>query len=296
MTTGSPDYRYPDAIVETDWLESNLNDPALRIFDCTTHLLYSEEGSDAPYVVKSGCEDYDKGHIPGADFLDLQGELSVAASPFRFTMPSADHFAAAMSRHGLGDGTRAVLYSTGNAQWATRIWWMLRAFGFDNAAVLNGGWQKWRAEERPVSTEPANHPAATFLGKPRPELFVGRDEVLAAVGDAEICTINALAPDLHSGENPRYGRPGRIPGSVNIPAAALLDPATNAFLDAETVAAQFTRVGASPENQVITYCGGGIAATLDAFLLHQLGYERITVYDSSMSEWAKEETLPIEMD
>ena len=117
----------------------------------------------------------------------------------------------------------------------------------------------------------------------------------AAIGSATACTINALAPDLHRGENARYGRPGRIPGSVNIPAASLLNPGDNTFRPADEVAAHFASVGADPENRMIVYCGGGIAATLDAFLLHQLGYEDITVYDDSMSQWASDESLPIEV-
>jgi thiosulfate/3-mercaptopyruvate sulfurtransferase len=294
MTTDGPKYRYPDAIVETGWLADHLNDAALRIFDCTVHLLYAGEGSDVPYTVESGRADYDKGHIPGADFIDLQGELSVAESPYRFTVPSLEHFTAALSKHGVGDDTRVILYSTGNAQWATRIWWMLRAFGFDNAAVLNGGWQKWTAEGRAVSTEPVTYPAATFIARPRDGLFVGPDAVFDAIGDSGACTINALSPELHRGESGRYGRPGRIPESENIPAASLLDPQDNTFLDPATVAERFASIGASPEKEIITYCGGGIAATLDAFLLHQLGYKRITVYDNSMSEWAKDESRPIE--
>jgi thiosulfate/3-mercaptopyruvate sulfurtransferase len=293
--TGNAQYRYPDAIVETDWLEANLADKSLRIFDCTTHLLDSEAGSNAPYVVKSGRADYDKGHIPGSGFLDLQGELSVADSPFRFTVPSAAQFAAAMSAHGVSDETRVILYSTANAQWATRIWWMLRSFGFDNAAVLNGGWQKWQAEGKAVSTEPALSTPAEFTARPREGLFVGKEGVASAIGENAICTINALSPELHRGESARYGRPGCIPESTNIPAASLLNKIDNTFLDAATVAEQFTAVGASPDKQIITYCGGGIAATLDAFLLHQLGYEQITVYDNSMSEWASDETLPIEL-
>jgi len=294
VTTETIHYRYPEAIVETGWLAANLDNPNLRIFDCTTHLLYSGPDSDVPYTVKSGREDYEAGHIPGADFLDLQGELSVTDSPYRFTVPSAAQFAAALSRHGVGDGVRVILYSTANAQWATRIWWMLRAFGFDNAAVLNGGWQKWQTESRPVSTSPAAYPEANFTARPRSELFIGKDGVLSAIGDSGICTINALGADLHKGTDPRYGRPGRVPGSVNIPAASLLDPETNTLLDAETVAERFEGVGANKEQRIITYCGGGIAATLDAFLLHQLGYENITVYDDSMSQWAKDESLPIE--
>jgi thiosulfate/3-mercaptopyruvate sulfurtransferase len=286
-------YRYPDAIAETDWLAANLDDPKLRIFDCTTHLLDAIE-PDQPYRVESGRADYDLGHIPGAGFLDLQGELSDAGSPLRFMAPGADQFAAVMSAHGVGDGDRVVLYSTANTQWATRIWWMLRAFGFDNAAVLNGGWQKWQAESRPVSTTPLNPVPAKFTAHSRPGLFVGPDAVSQAIGDNAVCTINALSPELHRGDNDRYGRPGRIPGSTNVPAASLLDPADNTFRDPQTVAARFTDAGAMPNKKVIAYCGGGIAATLDAFLLHQLGYRDIAVYDESMSQWARDESRPME--
>ena len=119
---------------------------------------------------------------------------------------------------------------------------------------------------------------------------------MAAIGDPSVCTINALSPDLHSGETPRYGRPGRVPGSVNVYAAGLLDPTTLALPAPEAASAAFDAVGASPAKRTIVYCGGGIAATLDAFLLHQLGYDDIAVYDNSMSEWATDESLPIETD
>ena len=292
-----PSYRHPEAIVETDWLETHLDDPELRVFDCTVHLLFDDPPPGKPYRIRSGREDYDNGHIPGADFLDLQGELSDNASPLNFTLPSASDFAAAMARHGVGDGTRVVLYSTTHPQWATRVWWMLRAFGFDNAAVLNGGFQKWKAEGRTVSTAaPEAAPAVHFTPKPRPSLFTGKDEVRNAIGAPSVCTINALAPELHRGENSRYGRPGRIPGSTNIPALALLDPANNTFRTADEAAALFEASGAaSKTDRVIVYCGGGIAATVDAFLLHQLGYDNVAVYDDSMSQWAKDESLPIEV-
>ena len=91
-------------------------------------------------------------------------------------------------------------------------------------------------------------------------------------------------------------RPGRIPGSTNVPAAALFDPVTRQLQPPETVAAAFAAAGATPDKRVLNYCGGGIAATLDAFLQHQLGYADIAVYDASMSEWAKDDTLPIEVD
>lgn len=288
-------FRHPDALVSTDWLEANLGDPALRVFDCTTYLVY-DTGADKPYKVVSGRADYDEAHIPGSGFLDLQGDLSDKASPFRFTLPPAGTLAAAFGRLGVGDDARVVLYSRKNLQWSTRIWWMLRSLGFDNAAILDGGWDKWSLEDRPSSAEPGSYPAATLTPRPRPGLFTDKAEVQAAIGSAASCTINALSADLHSGETDRYGRPGRIPGSVNVPAAAQLDPKTLALPSAEKAAAAFAAVGADPSQRQIVYCGGGIAATLDAFLLHQLGYQDITVYDASMSEWATDDALPMETD
>jgi len=290
-------YRYPEAIVSTEWLAAHLGDPALRgslrIYDCTTYLALND-GPGRPYTIVSGRADYEAAHIPGSGFLDLQEQLSDQASRFRFTMPPAEELAARLGRLGLGDGCRAVLYSRKSPMWATRIWWMLRAVGFDDAALLDGGWDKWAAEGRPTSSEPSEYPPATLTAKPRDGLFVGPDSVEAAIGDAGVCTINALSPELHRGESPRYGRPGRIPGSVNVPAASLVDPETKELAAADAAAAAFKAVGAEPGKRTIAYCGGGIAATLDAFLLHQLGYEDIAVYDNSMSEWATDERRPME--
>ncbi|MDB5378390.1 MAG: sulfurtransferase, partial [Rubritepida sp.] len=180
-------------------------------------------------------------------------------------------------------------------QWATRVWWMLRAIGFDDAAVLDGGFDKWQAEGRPVEAGTRDYPAAALVARPSAGLFVGKEEVKAAIGEAGTCTINALAPDLHSGENPRYGRPGRIPASVNVPVGAVGDPRSMTLRSPDEVAAIFAAVGADRAKRVILYCGGGIAATLDAFLLHQLGYSDLAVYDASMSEWARDESLPLEL-
>ena len=292
--TAATRYAHPDAIVDTQWLADNLRDPSLRAFDCTTHLRY-ETGTGRPYRVESGRADYDRGHIPGSAFLDLQGELSDSSARFNFTMPALDDLAARFAAKGVGDGTRAVLYARGNMQWATRVWWMLRAVGFDDAAVLDGGFDKWSAEGRPVETAETRYPPAALAARPRrPELFAGKEEVKAAIGDAGACTVNALAPDLHRGDNPRYGRPGRVPGSVNVPALDLVDPTSLTLKPPGAVAAAFAAVDADPSKRILLYCGGGIAATLDAFLLHQLGYEDVAVYDASMSEWAKDGTLPIE--
>jgi thiosulfate/3-mercaptopyruvate sulfurtransferase len=290
--------RDPDALISTDDLAARLGRPELRVYDCTTYLEPPDPGSDDPYKTVSGRQTFLAGHIPGADFLDLQGELSATDTRLRFMMPSAEHLARAFGRHGLGDGTRVVLYSLGSMMWATRVWWMLRALGFDAAAVLDGGFDRWQAEGRAVETgEPKGYPAATFSARPRPGRFVDKAAVRAAIGDPGAVTVNALGPQFHRGLEPsRYGRPGRVPGSVNVPAATLVDPETKRFVAPADALARFAAAGVTRERRVIAYCGGGISATIDLFLLHQLGFDDLTLYDGSMGEWAKDPSLPIETD
>jgi thiosulfate/3-mercaptopyruvate sulfurtransferase len=182
--------------------------------------------------------------------------------------------------------------------WATRVWCMLRAIGFDGAAVLDGGFDRWQAEGRAIETgEPRGYPPARFTPRPRPGRFVDKTAVKAAIGDPRTVTVNALGPQFHQGLEPsRYGRPGRVPGSVNVPAATLVDPATKRFVAPADALARFAAAGIAPGKHVIAYCGGGISATIDLFLLHQLGFDDLTLYDGSMGEWAKDPSLPIETD
>ncbi len=282
----------PGLLVETDWLADEIGAPDLRIYDCTTHL---RPAIGALYEVESGRADYEAGHLPGAGFLDLQGELSDRESRLRFMLPSPAQFAEAVGRHGLGDGTRVVLYSTGSPQWATRVWWMLRAFGFDNAAVLNGGFARWQAEGRPVSTAPADYPPATFTPRPRPGLFLDKQAVEQARTDPRDVVVNALAPAMYRGDvEKHYGRPGHIAGSVNVPAPHLLDPDSGRYREPEALRRLFAEAGVSADRRAVIYCGGGIAATADAFALTLLGHEDVAVYDASLSEWANDPACPME--
>ena len=298
MTEGRADlaqWREPQALIETAALEASLGAPELRIVDCTTWLKPAEPGDDAPYRVVPGRAEYDAAHIPGAVFLDIQGTISDPGTRLRFMAPSAERFAEAMGGLGIGDDSSVVLYSAGSIMWATRVWWMLRAFGFDRVAVLNGGWEKWQAEGRPVSSATESYPQARFTAKLRPGQFVDSEYVLSRLGDADTVAVNALAPEFHLGEGPsRYGRPGRIPGSVNVPAATLLDPANGAFVPLDEAKRLHEEAGITSDRQVVAYCGGGISATVGLFLLHQLGYRDLTLYDGSLGEWAHDPDLPIE--
>jgi thiosulfate/3-mercaptopyruvate sulfurtransferase len=285
-----------DGLITTAELAGLLDHPDLRLFDCTTYLEYQPAGSGVPYIAVPGRHTFEAGHIPGADFLDLQGEFSDRNTELHFMMPAATQMEAAFGRHGIGANSRIVLYSIGTAQWATRFWWMLRSLGFEYLSVLDGGLDKWKAEGRAVETGPAKgYPPATFTAKPQAGYFVDSRETLKASTDRGTVVVNALNPQLHKGLEPsRYGRPGHIPGSVNVSAATLFDPQSKTFIPLAEAEAKFAAQGITKDKRVVAYCGGGISATIDLFLLCRLGYENITLYDGSMGEWAKDESLPIE--
>ncbi len=285
-----------DGLITTAELAAILEHPDLRLFDCTTYLEYQPEGSGVPYIAVPGRDTFEAGHIPGADFLDLQGEFSQANIELHFMMPATAQLETAFGRHGIGAESRIVLYSIGTAMWATRFWWMLKSLGFDNVAVLDGGLDTWKAEGRAVETGPAKgYPPATFTAKPRPGYFVDKHETLQASTDRNSVVVNALNARLHRGLEPsRYGRPGHIPGSVNVSAATLINPETKTFLPLADAEAKFAAQGVTKDKRVVAYCGGGISATIDLFQLYRLGYDNLTLYDASMGEWAKDEALPIE--
>ncbi|MDA9493759.1 sulfurtransferase [Bradyrhizobium sp. CCBAU 11361] len=286
----------PAPLVSTEQLAAILDDPALRLYDCTTYNEPVPPGSDVPYRAVPGDKTFAAGHIPGADFLDLQGEFSDTSAGPLFMMAGVPQLEAAFGRHGADASKTIVLYSIGTMMWSTRFWWMLRSLGVD-ALVLDGGFDKWKDEGRPVETgAPKGYPATTFKATPRAGFFVDKTTVKARIGDPSTVIVNALGPQFHQGLEPsRYGRPGRVPGSVNVPAATLAnaDKTLTTLADAE---AKFAAQGVTRDKTVICYCGGGISATIDLLMLTQLGYDKLTLYDASMGEWARDPALPIETD
>lgn len=264
--------------------------PPLRLFDVTTHL---RPASPGPWRVESGLADHQAAHIPGAAHIDLQGALSDPASPLRFTLPSAERLAAALSAAGLRQGDDCVLYSSGSPMWATRVWWMLRSLGIP-ARVLDGGLPKWQAEGRPLASGEQRHPAGQLQVAFQPRLWADKQDVLLDIGNARVCTLNALSASLHSGQAEiHYGRKGHILGSVNLPYSALLD-AQGCFKPVDELRQLFEPTGALAAKRVVCYCGGGIAATMDALALVLLGHGDVAVYDGSLQEWAADPGLPMQ--
>jgi thiosulfate/3-mercaptopyruvate sulfurtransferase len=282
----------PTPLVSTAWLEARLDRPDLRVLDCSVVMRTEPDGT---YSFVAGRDEWMAGHIPGSAFVDVRSELAAPSAPLPNTLPPLDDVAAALGRHGVGDDSEVVLYDRGNHAWATRVWWLLRACGFDAAGVLDGGWQKWAAEGRPTSTAAPSYPRASFTLRPRPGVFADKATVLASVGSQRATLVNALSPDEHRGTAPtRYPRAGRIPGSCNVYCQTLIDPVTKTYKPLEQLREMFGAAGALDGERTIVYCGGGIAATSDAFVLALLGVDNVAVYDGSLAEWTADPSLPME--
>ena len=263
---------HPEFLVATDWLAERLADDDVRVFETTVFLHLC----DGRRRIESGRREYEAGHIPGSGFLDLQADFSDNGQPWRFMMPSAGAFAGAAGQRGISESSKLVLYDRLGSQWAARLWWMFRSMGCEGVAVLDGGWRCWTAEGRAVSTDPATYAPTTFTPTADPARFADLVEVKAYIelGDGGgSCLINALGREQHSGADGgiTYGRAGHIPGAPNVPSMELTDSETGLYRPAEEPALLFQQAGADRTQRVITYCGGGIAASNDAFILAMLG-------------------------
>ncbi|MFS0750072.1 sulfurtransferase [Oceanobacillus sp. 1P07AA] len=288
-------------IVTTDWLAERLDDPKLRILDATTFLKQPAEGGY--YDVWSGKDVYDKGHIPGAVYADLLGELSDSNSPFKFTVPPRDQFIDKITKLGVSDDTYVVVYDQAQAvvgapvigsDWASRLAWQLRYEGFENVAVLDGGLLKWKEEGRPSTTEPGSYPEGHFTRTRNADLLATKEDVKNAMEDDNVVLINSLSPADFAGETDTYERSGHIPSSVNVFFGQHSDQKTLQLHPEEQLRKTFEEAGAlDSDKKVITYCGSGIAATWNALILNQLGQDNVAMYDGSMTEWANDKDLPL---
>lgn len=279
-------------LVDVTWLADHREKPGLKIIDATTFLTQPE--GDGYYDVASGRQAYEKGHIPGAVFADLLTEFADTSASTTFTALDSEEFAARIGALGIGNDDRVVVYDQGVGMWATRLWWNLRLEGFDDVAVLDGGFAAWRGADLPVATGTEELPATVFSASRRPELLASSGEVLAALDATDIQLVNSLDRDTFEGTRRTYARPGRIPGSSNVFFGDLIT-ADGEARSRQEVRPLFDAAGALEEDtQVVTYCGSGIAATYLAFQLARLGRVDVAVYDGSLTEWAADESLPLE--
>jgi thiosulfate/3-mercaptopyruvate sulfurtransferase len=277
-----------DTLVTTQWLSEHLDDPDLVVLDCTVLV---EQAEDGTFRTVSGRATYESGHIPTAGFADLKGDLCDGDSPHDYALPSPERFAEVMGALGVGDDSRVVLYDAGGSAWAARVWWMLRWVGFDRAALLDGGLGAWTTDGQPLSTEAPDHSAKELIPVPRGGLIADRDEVLAAIEDDAVQLIDVMPEPHYRGEMVMYDRPGHIPSAMNIAVTGLTDETGHYRpLDELATMHDFDRDG-----RAITYCGGGIAASSNAFVMTRLGFTDVAVYIASLQEWAADPDLPMEV-
>ncbi|MFT6436355.1 MAG: thiosulfate/3-mercaptopyruvate sulfurtransferase [Candidatus Azotimanducaceae bacterium] len=283
-------YTNPQHLISTEELAGAMSQNAenLKIFDVTVTLVPNPPG----YKAVSGIEDYGQGHIPGAAFMDLGRDLSDTTSGFGFTLPSAEHLQAAYRAAGVNDDSQVVFYSSGHMMWATRAWWMLYSCGHKNVAVLDGGLGKWKSEGRALATEAGSYEPGQMNVNLDADRWVNKAQTAAAVEDGDVCTINALAPGVYSGDaDMHYGRRGHIENSKNLYYDTMME--AGCFKPAAEIKQLFEEKGVLQKPKVIAYCGGGISATIDAMALTLIGHENVAIYDGSMSEWVKDESLPL---
>ena len=281
-------YTDPQLLIEPVELADRIGASELRIFDATVFLKPAEKG----YRAESGLESYREGHIPGAAFMDQITAVSDTSSGLGFTLPAEDYLQSALRKLGINNDSQVVVYSTGHMMWATRAWWLLHYAGHASVRVLNGGYAGWQAVAGPVNQQDESYEPGDFSLRARPSTFVDQAGVLAAIGDPAVCTVNALNPGVYSGSAAMsYGRKGHITGSINLFYDDLLDG--DRFRDAQAITESLRAKGLLEAERVVTYCGGGISATIDAFACLLVGKEEVAVYDGSMSEWVRDESLPM---
>jgi thiosulfate/3-mercaptopyruvate sulfurtransferase len=281
-------YVHPEALVSTEWLAAHLDDPHVRVVDASFKL---------PGITPTAREDYDRGHIPGAMFFDID-DIAELGTSLPHMIPSPELFARKMEGLGIGDDDRVIVYDSAGLSSAGRAWWMLRLYGHHNVALLDGGLPRWRAEGRPLETALPNPPRDRhFSARFDPELVRDKQALVQNLSTRREQVVDARAAGRFTGiaEEARPGlRRGHIPGSRNLPYDQVTDPQTRQLRDADELSDLFRDAGVALDRPIVTSCGSGVTACALAFALHLIGHPGAAVYDGSWSEWGLPGDTPVE--
>lgn len=290
-----------DALVDTEWLAAQIGKPHIRIIDCTTHMQPQPVG---PSKIVSGHPDYIEKHLPGAHHVDMVKDLSDPEGQFPYTAIDKPTFNALMQRLGIASTDHVVLYGQSGISTMTRAWFIFYLHG-QQVSILDGGLRAWQAAGLPIATGvhecQYNDSASPLSPKTQPEpsqarhLIANRETVQAALERGEVQLVNALSQAQFLGTGgAHYGRPGRIPTSLNLPAKDMVDPETGRFWDLPTLRDKVNAAAIRLDQPAIHYCGGGIAATTSAFVMHLLGATDWSIYDDSLLDWSNQRQCPMD--
>jgi len=273
-------------LVTTESLAADLGAPDLRVADVRWYLDPARRGRDA----------YQAGHIPGAVFLDMDTDLSAPGGgrglpAGRHPWPGKDQVERVLSAAGIGPGTRVVAYDDQAGAMAARLWYLLRAYGHDAVAVLDGGLPKWTAEGRPVETASVTPPPAAFTARLR-EGWVLDKAAMVREGPRSVVLDARAAPRYLGDSDPIDPRAGHIPGALNAPFRDNLtgDPLP-VFLTAAELRSRYEALGADRAAPIV-YCGSGVTACHNLLALELAGL-RGRLYAGSWSEWSADPQLPV---
>ncbi len=270
-----------DDLVSTAWLADNLGQLDVAIVDSTFHM--PADGRDAKTEFLSG-------HIPGARFLNID-TVADTSNPAPHMLPSAEAFGEAMTALGIGRDDRIVVYDNSPYRTAARGWFMLRHFGAEWVAILDGGMQKWQREGRPLETGEAIRRNARFDARPRADEVADKAMLLKG---ADLPLLDARGRGRFEGSDPdpRPGvTPGHIPGSKNLPFAVLYRE-DGTFKSDEELEKAFEAAGVDPDAPFIATCGSGVTANSLIFASRKLGGRGHKLYDGSWSEWGADPATP----
>ena len=287
-----------DALVDTAWLARELG------LERTDRAGRGGSGISPPRIVdvrwyldpaRRGRDEWRAGHIPGAVFLDVDGDLSAPGGgrgllSGRHPWPPEDQVARVLGKAGICRGVRVVAYDDASGSVAARLWYLLRVHGHEEAAVLDGGIAKWRAEGRPLATDEPRVAPAVFTGRRRSGFVIDKAGMRAALGRRLV--LDARAAERYRGETePVDPRKGHIPGARSAPWTANLttDPVP-VFRPAAALRERYEALGAGREKPIV-YCGSGVNACHDLLALHLAGFLG-TLYPGSWSEWSSDPSLP----